>query len=103
MAKHPKSKGGRPRRRRPPEAIIKVVRRNIPSALDNPATLALVRMLAYGDDLIVAEEMYRYLRAKAKREGRRVEREAFIGRIADTLNMDRAKLRNFLSRSKSVR
>jgi hypothetical protein len=83
--------------------MIKVVRRNIPSALNNPATLALVRMLAHGDDLIIAEEMYRYLVAQAKQEHRRVKREDFIERIAKLLKADSNKLTNFLRRSKRVR
>jgi hypothetical protein len=95
-----KLKGGRPRRHRPPEAIIKTVRRNIPSALNNPATLALVRMLAHGDDLIIAKEAYEFL---AARDGRRVKRDDRIETIADWLKMDAGRLKNWLNRAKRTR
>ena len=55
------------------------------------------------NDLIIAEEAYRYLVAQAKQEHRRVEREAFIERIADWLEMDTLKLRNWFHRSKRIR
>jgi hypothetical protein len=55
------------------------------------------------DDLIIAEEMYRYLVAQAKQEGRRVDREAFIERITDALKMDPTTLFNYLNRPKRLR
>jgi uncharacterized tellurite resistance protein B-like protein len=65
--------------------------------------LAVLRGDRYVDDFAIAEEAYRYLVAQAKQEHRRVDREAFIDRIADWLEIDSAKLANFLKRSKRVR
>jgi hypothetical protein len=121
-------KGGRPRRQRLSEDEIRTfVRPWIPSALTGQApyyaayhrgqkleldpTAVTKRVLkehlatlrGFADDLTIAEEAYKYLVAQAKQEHRRVEREAFIERIANWLKMDSAKLANFLRRSKRVR
>jgi hypothetical protein len=65
--------------------------------------LAVLRGMNGVDDFTIAEEMYRYRVAQAKKEHRRVRREDLIDEIADMLKMDSDKLTNFLRRSKQVR
>jgi hypothetical protein len=100
--KQPKSKGGRPRRRRPSEDWIKtMVRPWVQGALEGKEDqLWLLRQY---DPLIVGEEAYTFLVAQAKQERRRVKRDELIQRIAKLLEMDTGKLTNWLNRSKRRR
>jgi hypothetical protein len=98
-----KSKGGRPRRRRPSEDEIKImVRPWIPNALrGDPYVLPMLRGRV--DNVYIAEEAYRFLATQARNDGRPVERDNLIERIADWLKMDAAELKNWLNRSKRAR
>jgi hypothetical protein len=65
--------------------------------------LAALRGGPYVDDLVIAEEAYRYLAAQARNDRRPIERDNLIERIADWLKMDAFKLKNWLNRSKRAR
>jgi hypothetical protein len=83
--------------------MVKIARRNIPSALNNPATLAFLRMIV--DDHTIAELADRILAAMFKKnfpnkKWKRADRHASI---AHWLKMDADKLSNWLNRSKRPR
>jgi hypothetical protein len=71
-----------------------------PMTKEETKKLFLSVLRGSADDLTIAEEAYKFL---AARDGRRVKRDDRIAFIAGWLNMDLAKLTNWLNRPKRSR
>jgi hypothetical protein len=100
----PKRKGkpGRPKRPRPPEVMLKIMRRSF--SLTDPFALLIMRSIV--DDRYIAEEADRRLAAAFKERGIKCSREEGIKAIASWLKMDSKAsqvLTNWLDHRKRAR
>jgi hypothetical protein len=108
----PKRKGkpGRPKRPRPSEVMLKIMRRRFDDLADDtcltdPSVLLFMRMIV-GDDRYIAAEAERWLAAKFKELGIKCSRETRIKAIAHWLEMDSKAsqvLTNWLDHRKRAR